>query len=776
MNPSPAQTTLRPSLPGIRAGRRLRRHLGLQWRAICQSLRGFETLLIEELRPTPGRLESALRSALIVALGAGLMAALGIEGPNGPYILNGLAGGPGAMTAGSAATLTASQALATSSSLPIIGVLVEAPWLMVGFFALIAVVLSYGMMGPLSAGKWLYIEISFLNTFFLMVFDPAQSGWAVAYTFAGGIVSFALLLVCDQWLWPVSAQQRLIAALTRDFAYLRERLALAGRHYLDSAQPLPHSTVASRLPAHLNLLATALSEGLAPHREAILTAAVTLAARLEIEVERVLVIASEAGPARQRMELAEALRTMLGALDLAMERHTEHLARGLDGAHDGALDAAVAQSTAAMGQLLARQQELLAHLRLGPETSNVSAFVVGLRRLARLVERAPDAQPIALSNSAVPPARPLFPLNRAWLRHAIKVGAAMTVGFLVVMASNHSELDTVSLTVMICALPSYGATLRKMNLRLAGAALGGVLAIAAMQVVSPNAESLGVYVLTLFAGTLMGFYAGLASPRLAYMGKQVGVTFILAFVGLSPAASVYTPLWRIWGVFLGIVIVGLVFLVLTPDYAARSMLARVRRLLQASLELLPSQVAARQLTPAALESKVFEMVRLFVELLGVVDDARLEGARSGIYPDQVVHACGTLRRICYRVGDLGKWHLAYPNASATALQVMGRFEEALRVRLDYWLRYIDTVTVGTRQLSFPKPHPPAADDLAHHFAALEQYFSGPGLEQIDAWPVLAKTSLLAQVESCGRLVVLAGEMDEQLSRVARRWSPPSRPG
>jgi len=769
VNPSPAQTVLRPPLRGTRAGRRLRRHLGLQWRAFCQSLRGFGSLLSEELRPTPGRLKGALRSAIIVALGAGLMAAMGIDGPNGPYILNGLVGGPAAMTPASAATLTVSQALAAGSSLPIIGVLVEAPWLMVGFFALIALVLSYAMMGPLSAGKWLYVEISFLNTFFLMVFDPAHSGWAVAYTFAGGAVSFMLLLLCDQWLWPVSAQQTLIAALARDLAHLRERLALVGRYYLDSSQPLPRSTVSSRLPAHLNLLTTAVSEGLEPHREAILTAAVTLAARLEIEVERVLVIASEAGPTRQRIMPRDRLRTMLEALDRAMERHIEHLKQGLDGVQDDALAAAVAHDAAALEQLLLSQQELLADRVLGAEASNLSAFVVGMRRLARLLERAPDAPPIALSSDAKPPAHPLLPLDPVQLAHAIKVAAAMTVGFLVVITSNHAELDTVSLTVMICALPSYGATLRKMNLRLAGAALGGLLAIAAMQLVSPNSETLGVYILALFAGTVGGFYAGLSSPRLAYMGKQIGVTFILAYVGLSPAANVYTPLWRIWGVFLGVVIVGLVFLVLLPDYAARSMLARVRRLLRTSLELMPSHVAARQLTQAELESKVFEMVRLFVELLGVVDDARLEGARSGIYPDQVVHACGTLRRICYRVGDLGKWHLAYPNASATALRVMGEFEEALRARLDYWLQYVDTVTIGKRQLSFPKPQPQAADELSRNFAALQQYFSGAGLAQIDTWPVVAKTSLLAQVESCGRLVVLANELDEQLSRVARRW-------
>ncbi|HLH78107.1 MAG TPA: FUSC family protein [Candidatus Binataceae bacterium] len=769
MNSSPAQTTPLSLPPVIRAGRRLRRLLALQWRGLCRTLRGFEHLLAEELRPSPGRLTAALRSAVILALGAGLMAAMGIDGPNGPYILNGLVGSPAAMTASSAAILSVSQALAAGSSLPIIGVLVEAPWLMVAFFALIAVILSYAMMGPLSAGKWLYVEISFLNTFFLMVFNPTNSGWAVAYTLAGGLVSFALLLLCDQWLWPVSAQRTLLAVLARDLARLGGRLALAGRHYLDPAQPLPRSTVASRLPLHLNLLATAVSEGLPPDREAILTAAVTLAARLEIEVERVLVIASEAGPTHLRTALTGQLRTMLDALDHAMARHVEHLERGLDGTPDEALAAAVAQDAAALEQLLSSQQELLADRRLGPEASNRSAFVVGMRRLVRLLERAPDAPPIAVSANARPPVNRLLPLNRAQLAHAIKVAAAMTVGFLVVITSNHAELDTVSLTVMICALPSYGATLRKMNLRLAGAALGGALAIAAMQVVSPNSETLGVYILALFAGTVGSFYAGQSSPRLAYMGKQIGVTFILAYVGLSPAANVYTPLWRIWGVFLGVAIVGLVFLVLSPDYAARSMVTRVRRLLQTSLELLPNHVAAHHLTEADIEGKVFEMVRLFVELLGVVDDARLEGTRSGIYPDQVVHACGTLRRICYRVGDLAKWRLAYPNISSMSMAVMAEFEEALRERLNYWLRYLDCVIIGPRQLHFPKPQTPAPDVLVQRLATLERHFSGPGLNEIDSWPVLAKTSLLAQVESCGRLVVLANEMDEQLSRVARRW-------
>jgi len=42
-------------------------------------------------------------------------------------------------------------------------------------------------------------------------------------------------------------------------------------------------------------------------------------------------------------------------------------------------------------------------------------------------------------------------------------------------------------------------------------------------------------------------YAAQSSNRLNYACRQVGTTFVLVFAGLSRAADIYGPLWRILG-------------------------------------------------------------------------------------------------------------------------------------------------------------------------------------------------------------------------------------
>jgi hypothetical protein len=75
------------------------------------------------------------------------------------------------------------------------------------------------------------------------------------------------------------------------------------------------------------------------------------------------------------------------------------------------------------------------------------------------------------------------------------------------------------------------------------------------------------YIAILFAALVPYAYLGLSSGRLAYPGKQAGITFCLLFVGLSPSVREYEALWRLWGVFLGVIVVAVVFIVVWPEYA-----------------------------------------------------------------------------------------------------------------------------------------------------------------------------------------------------------------
>ncbi len=164
----------------------------------------------------------------------------------------------------------------------------------------------------------------------------------------------------------------------------------------------------------------------------------------------------------------------------------------------------------------------------------------------------------------------------------------MAIAFIVAMTAQRADLKTIILTVMIAGLPTYGGSLHKMILRLVGAAMGGVLAIAAIVVSSPNFETILSYMIVCFLMFYVAAYVGLSGGGLGYAGKQAGTTFALVFVALSPSVAVTEPLYRLWGIILGVIVVALVFLILAPDYAGEAMVPRLEKMLKAMLSLMPS--------------------------------------------------------------------------------------------------------------------------------------------------------------------------------------------
>jgi hypothetical protein len=58
-----------------------------------------------------------------------------------------------------------------------------------------------------------------------------------------------------------------------------------------------------------------------------------------------------------------------------------------------------------------------------------------------------------------------------------------------------------------------------------------------------------------------------------------------------------------------------------------------------------------------------------------------------------------------------------------------------------------------------------ADDLAVPLAELNEYLSGSGLGALASWPAAARSLLLAELESCSRLVVLVTELDHQFVEI-----------
>jgi uncharacterized membrane protein YccC len=189
-------------------------------------------------------------------------------------------------------------------------------------------------------------------------------------------------------------------------------------------------------------------------------------------------------------------------------------------------------------------------------TGNVAAFNLSLRKIGlRLLNRPlgdvhglafpKDTQSGATQSGA----------DRALMRYSAKLGIATTLAFIVGVASHRSDLSVIVWTALIAGLPTYGATLRKMILRIVGGVIGGLLALPVMMVVSPNFLSVGSYMAAFFVVLFISAYVSLSSGRLAYAGQQGGLSFVIAYASLSPTDDFYAPLWRVWGIFLGLIIV-----------------------------------------------------------------------------------------------------------------------------------------------------------------------------------------------------------------------------
>jgi uncharacterized membrane protein YccC len=337
--------------------------------------------------------------------------------------------------------------------------------------------------------------------------------------------------------------------------------------------------------------------------------------------------------------------------------------------------------------------------------------------------------------------------------------AAMLV---IALASRRADMTAALWTVLIAGMPSHGATLRKLALRIAGVLIGGAIAIAAIAVVTPNFDTVPSYMIACFLMLVGCAWAAQSSSRTAYAGSQAGTTFVLVFAGLSPSARIYDPLWRIWAVLLGVGVTGTVFLLLWADYAAGSMLPRLRKLLEMDLRLLPS--AAPPPDDEAIEAFEHESTEAVVQLLGVADDARLEGTRSGVNADAIIDAAGTLRRIAHRLGWIAAGRAAQQALSPASEAARRTFEDALRQRIGAWRDYF-AERPSDRDAAAAIRDRHRADELEPILQAFVGRVGSGSYAEVAAWPLTARRALLAELESFERLVVLSGELDQQFAAI-----------
>ena len=559
-----------------------------------------------------------------------------------------------------AVTITCAAAM-QAAIVPITGALLDYPGLILAFLFAVFAATGYLLSNTRLFLPLALVAIGTITTVWVGIFEPGRIGWSSTYTFDGILVATLMMVAIDTFIWPSPLEPKLLESIAADLTHTRRRLALVGRRYLDPfSAPLPAPTAQSRLAPGLALL-NSVEEHMkpTPHRFAALLDAVMTSEHLYLEIERLAVLADEPVADDLRQKSREEIEGVSKALDAAFSELIERILAGLPDVEE--TEPGVSELPVTIRRLSESRVQTSpgTDRSITLETLNFLGFVDGLETVATLLTPRPVTRAHE-GTEAVPTdqdleARPF--IDPARLRFSIKLGATITLGLLVGLTTQRADLQTILWSIVVAGQPNqYGAVVRKTVLRLSGCILGGIAALVSMVLVSQNFDSLPPYLVAIFAVTMFSAYVSQSSEWLGYAGIQTGMTFLICYVGLAPSSDIYRPLWRFWGIVLGVLTTGFVFLFLWPEYASDKLLESLEKLSRTTLEF-AKEIAGRTITHEHMSVVERRLSENLLQVLNIADQAKLEG-RGSANSAAAIEAAALLIRIAYRFQTIARAHLS----------------------------------------------------------------------------------------------------------------------
>jgi hypothetical protein len=709
--------------------------------------------LAKELAPTPRRFVEAARTAVKATVTTGCAATLQILGPFGALFAFRL-GQPGISFGLFEGSLTiVSAAMMQAAIVPITGKLLDYPGLIIAFlfvvFASVAYLLSNTRLFLILA----LVAVGTITTVYVGIFEPGQIGWGSTYTFDGILAATLVMVAVDSWIWPSPAEPKLLESVAADFERSRMRLEMVEQRYLDPlSTPLPTPVLVSRLASHLALLETIKEhEKPTPEHLARLLDAVVTAERVFLEVERLAVLVDQPVSDEIRRTYRYQLKVVLNDLDAVLARRAEDVLAGIQGFENPEgvsphLRGLVRQLKDASAQILRGRETATAD-----GASNFAGFVDALEVIENLLAT-PLFGSVASKATAEEKTVGHEFFNSDRFRFSVKLGATMVLGLQVGLTTQRADLQTILWSIAVAGQPNqYGAVLRKTILRLVGCMMGGLAALGAMLLVSQNFDSLPAYLVAIFAVTFFSTYLSQSSDWLNYAGIQTGITFLICYVGLGPSSDIYRPLWRFWGIVLGVLTTGFVFLFLWPEYASDKLVESLSKLIRTTVAF-AKEVADGTVTEAQIAAVEQRLSADLFEVLNLADQARLEGQRGLVNSTNGVNAAATLIRIAYRFQVIAR---ARGSGAEATLP-----HEVLAHRFAQEREYCDALESKINMLESVRPpdrSPAPLKQSVNEFTDMsDDLTTRAASESVD---------LAAQLESYRRLPVLLEHLDAALSKI-----------
>jgi multidrug resistance protein MdtO len=184
-----------------------------------------------------------------------------------------------------------------------------------------------------------------------------------------------------------------------------------------------------------------------------------------------------------------------------------------------------------------------------------------------------------------PPRRALFTTafsttNTGAMALALKAGLGVLICYVLMHALHWTAFITGGITVLVVSQTSVGATIQKSILRLAGAALGGLLGMAVIIAAMPNLENVGSLLVVAALGFAVAAWIMAGSSRISYMGLQTGMAFAMCVTDPGgPTTDLTTARDRVVGILIGVIVMMVLNLVLWPARARLAMRPALARAL-----------------------------------------------------------------------------------------------------------------------------------------------------------------------------------------------------
>ena len=155
--------------------------------------------------------------------------------------------------------------------------------------------------------------------------------------------------------------------------------------------------------------------------------------------------------------------------------------------------------------------------------------------------------------------------NPEHVRFALKTTAAALICYLIYSALSWPGIHTCLITCYVVALGTTGHTLQKLHLRVLGCLIGAAFGLIAIVFVMPDINAISAQLLVVFVGALVSAWVAAGSSNISYAGFQIALAFFMCVIqGDSPSFNMVIIRDRVIGILLGNLVVYLTFTYLWP--------------------------------------------------------------------------------------------------------------------------------------------------------------------------------------------------------------------